>query len=408
MASPAIATVPPHPPVTKNRPTLLIVDDEAGPRESLRIVFKDRFNCVVATGGWEGVNYAREHHVDLAILDIKMPDLTGIEVLERLKEIDPYIECVMLTGYETVETARAAVRLGAADYLNKPFDVFLIREVLDKCLARRQRRRATEESLATLHRINEELTGALSQATQQMRATGVSSASVVHEMNNPLAIIAGYAQLLERDLNKLTALEPATRDQVHQRLESIQKEIQRCKNIAQQFLKFARQPATAAEPVLVASLLEDACTLLRAHLANRSAVVTWKITDPDLRIQAHAAEMLQVLINLGVNALHAMNGDGLIRFSAEAVTELPVSHAFRSANFNPDRPHVKITVADTGSGIPAENLAKIFEPYFTTKSEGTGLGLVIVCQIVSQHAGAVDVQSVVGQGTAFTLYLPAV
>ena len=140
-----------EPPAVKaaERPTLLIVDDEPGPRESLRIVFKDRYNCVMATCGREGIEYARTHAVDAAVLDIKMPDLSGVDVLRELKEIDPDIECVMLTGYETIETARAAVRYGAADYLNKPFDVFSVREVLDKCMKRRQEKLATEENFRT-------------------------------------------------------------------------------------------------------------------------------------------------------------------------------------------------------------------------------------------------------------------
>jgi two-component system, sensor histidine kinase and response regulator len=402
----AVAT-PPAPRVApQDRPTLLIVDDEPGPRESLRIVFKDRFYCTIATCGRDGVNYARDHHVDLAILDIKMPDLTGIEVLERLKEIDPHIECVMLTGYETVETARAAVRLGAADYLNKPFDVFLIRDVLDKCLARRQRRLATEESLAALHRINDELTGALAEAQHQAQTAGVASAGVVHEINNPLAIIAGYAQLLERDLAGLTAVDPATREQVAKRVDSIQREIQRCTQIARQFLDRVRQPARIAAVVPVAGLLEDAATLIRAHLANRSAVVSWKVADPDLQLHGNAAELLQVLINLGVNALHAMDGAGFVRLNAEPATDLPAELAFRAPAFDATQPHVAITVTDTGHGIPAENLKKILEPYFTTKAEGTGLGLRIVCDLIAQHHGAVDVASAVGKGTTVTLYLP--
>ncbi|MCX7827262.1 MAG: response regulator, partial [Verrucomicrobiae bacterium] len=129
-------STPPSQPT--ERPTLLIVDDETGPRESLRFIFKDRYNCVLAACGREGVAYARSHPVDAAILDIKMPDLSGIEVLRELKQIDPHIECVMLTGYETIETARAAIRHGAADYLNKPFDVFFIRDLVDRCMAQRR------------------------------------------------------------------------------------------------------------------------------------------------------------------------------------------------------------------------------------------------------------------------------
>lgn len=403
----AISTVDQPPAAAVTRPRLLIVDDEAGPRESLRIVFKDRFDCVVATCGREGVRYASVNHVDMAILDIKMPDLTGVEVLQRLKEIDPDIECVMLTGYETVETARAAVRLGAADYLNKPFDVFVIRDVLDKCLARRQRRAATADSLATLHRINDELTGALALASQKAETAGVNSAVVVHEMNNPLAIIAGYAQLLERDLNSLTALEPSTREHVHKRLESIQREIQRCKDIARQFLDLARRPSRPATTIEVVPLLEDVTTLVRAHVANRSAVISWNVAPMSLRINANVAELLQALINLGVNALHAMDGAGALRFHAEPATALPAAPAFRAPTFNPAAPHVKISVTDTGCGIAAENLPKIFEPYFTTKKDGTGLGLPVVCDLIGRHHGAVEVASTVGEGTTFTLYLPA-
>ena len=115
------------------------------------------YNCALASTGSEGVKYAEQHPVDAAILDIRMPDLSGIEVLQRLKAIDPNIECVMLTGYETVETARAAVRLGAFDYLNKPFDAFTLRDLLKKCMARRLSRQVMVKQLEWLRRENEEM-----------------------------------------------------------------------------------------------------------------------------------------------------------------------------------------------------------------------------------------------------------
>src|SRR2546428_8793043 len=164
----------------QEKPTLLIVDDEAGPRESLRIVFKDRYQCAVATCGREGIEFARNNRVDAAILDIKMPDISGVDVLRELKQIDPNIECVMLTGYETLETARAAVRHGAADYLNKPFDVFFVRELMEKCLARRQRKVATEETMKSLQKMNEDLSRALTQSDRAVAAS-LLSAGVIHE-----------------------------------------------------------------------------------------------------------------------------------------------------------------------------------------------------------------------------------
>ncbi|MGA2221829.1 MAG: response regulator [Verrucomicrobiia bacterium] len=392
-------------PKKNGKPTLLIVDDEAGPRESLRIVFKDRYQCAVATCGRDGIDYARKNHVDAAILDIKMPDLSGVEVLRELKEIDPNIECIMLTGYETVETARAAVRYGAADYLNKPFDVFFVRELLEKCIARRQRKITMEESLQTLQKVNEELSRGLADSNRAVTAN-VLSAGVIHEINNPLSIVAGYAQLLSRDLAKLGDVDQGTAQNVQERLATIQREIDRCKEIAKRFLSFSRASQQGSERIEVAKLLEDTVMLVKAHPANRSTEISSRVSDPSLQIKAHPAEVMQVLINLGVNALQAMNGGGTLAFSAERASSIPDTPAFRSDTFDPQKQHLKISVTDSGCGISPENVKKIFEPYFTTKSQGTGLGLAIVCELVGKYGGAIQVQSAPDKGSTFSVYLP--
>jgi two-component system sensor histidine kinase/response regulator len=395
----------PTPAKAAEKPTLLIVDDEPGPRESLRIVFKDRYQCVIATCGREGIEYARTHTVDAAILDIKMPDLSGVDVLRELKEIDPDTECVMLTGYETIETARAAVRFGASDYLNKPFDVFSVREVLDRCMKRRQEKLAAEENVRTLEQTNADLGQELAQLNRAVEA-GVLSAGVVHEMNNPLAIIAGYTDLLGRDLAALGMADQETAQHVRQRLSSIQREIDRCKDIARRFLNFSRSPQESLEIIGAHRLLEDAAALIKAHPANHGAEISLAAGDPDPQLKVNPAEILQVLINLGVNALHAMNGNGTLQLSALRATAVPSEWAFRSESFDPQRPLVKFSVADNGSGIAPENISKIFQPYFTSKKEGTGLGLAITCELVSRYGGAIDVRSTVSLGTTFSVYLP--
>lgn len=386
------------------KPTLLIVDDEAGPRESLRIVFKDRYNCAVATCGREGVEYARTHTIDAAILDIKMPDISGVDVLRTLKELDPNIECVMLTGYETIETARAAVRYGAADYLNKPFDVFNVRDLMEKCMARRQRRLAAEESLKTLRKVNEDLSSSLAASNRAITANVLSS-GVVHEINNPLSIIAGYAYLLSRELNDVGA-DPEAAQGAQLRLATIQREVERCKDIAQRFLNFARTKQRDVETIPVTKLLEDTAALVKAHPSNVSTEIVVKPCDPSLTVEVQSAEFLQVLINLSINALQAMEGKGTLTLAGERVARVAAECGFRAPKFDSAQPHARISIIDTGSGISAENLGKIFDPFFTTKDDGNGLGLAIVTELVSNYNGAVEVLSSSGQGATFNLYLP--
>src|ERR1700677_430123 len=120
----------------KVRRTLLIVDDEEGPRQSLRVVFKEDYNLLLASNGLDAIALAQKHKINAAILDIRMTGMSGTELLEKLKVIQPAIEVIMLTAYETVDTVRQALRSGACDYLNKPFDVPTIRKAVATAMER--------------------------------------------------------------------------------------------------------------------------------------------------------------------------------------------------------------------------------------------------------------------------------
>src|SRR5262245_17784267 len=121
----------------RRKGTLLIVDDEDGPRESVRVIFKDDYNVLVAADGATGIQLAKENKVDVAVLDIRMAGMSGIEVLERLKFVNPAAEVIMMTAFETTDTMRQALRLRACDYLNKPFDVVTMRAAVSNAMQRR-------------------------------------------------------------------------------------------------------------------------------------------------------------------------------------------------------------------------------------------------------------------------------
>ena len=126
---------PPAPDASKA--TLLIVDDEEGPRQSLRIVFKNDYTVLLATNGMDAIELVKTNPVNVVVLDIMMLGLSGVETLKEIKLIAPSVEVIMLTAFETIETARQALRHGASDYLNKPFTPECLRDVITRVLQHR-------------------------------------------------------------------------------------------------------------------------------------------------------------------------------------------------------------------------------------------------------------------------------
>src|SRR6266487_4258167 len=160
--------------------TLLIVDDEEGPRQSLRIVFKDDYNVLLADTGNKALDLVKQQSVDAAVLDIRMSGMSGVELLGKLKEIDPTIEIIMLTAYETIETARQALRLGACDYLTKPFDISTMRAAIASAM---DHHLLSEEIRSNNHKLRDLQEELHNQKVQEevVRKKGEIYASIIHD-----------------------------------------------------------------------------------------------------------------------------------------------------------------------------------------------------------------------------------
>ncbi|HVU08717.1 MAG TPA: response regulator, partial [Verrucomicrobiae bacterium] len=141
----------------KRRGTLLIVDDEDGARQSLRVIFKDDYDLLMAEDGPTAIELVQKNHVDAAVLDIRMAGMSGIEVLERIRFVNPNIEAIMITAFETTDTIRQALRLRACDYLNKPFDLATIRSAVSQAMQRRLASSQINSSTEKIRRLLDEL-----------------------------------------------------------------------------------------------------------------------------------------------------------------------------------------------------------------------------------------------------------
>jgi two-component system sensor histidine kinase/response regulator len=419
--SPAISDEPPvavTPAATATVPekyTLLVVDDEEGPRQSLRMVFRHEFNVHTVDNGEAALQFAREHTVHVAILDIRMTGCSGIEVLKSLKEIDPKIEVLMLTAYETLETARQALRLGACDYLSKPFDLPAIREAAARAL---HLHKISETLAATATRLRD-LSGRLGDSAlreEMARTTNEIYAGVLHDINNPLTVISGYVELLDMRLQQASALHGADLAEVRDNVSTIAKQVNTCTAIAKRYLRFVHRRASAGQTLPVNQIINDVQTLLKAHPAVRRGRLAVRLLGDDAETSMDATDFIQVLLNLTINAFQSGSGSQTVWITAERVTTpLSLPHLgsplnellLGLENFPNTPPLLALTVLDEGVGISAEHLPHIFDAYFTTKAQsGTGLGLAIVARLVRTHHGFIHVKTRLGEGTSMTLYLP--
>jgi two-component system NtrC family sensor kinase len=236
-------------------------------------------------------------------------------------------------------------------------------------------RRKDEE----MRRFNERL-----QQTEKLAAVGQLAAGIAHELNTPLASIAGYAE-------ELSEIARGNGRQVEEYTGVIRSQTERCKAITQSLLNFARKNEIRVGAVDVNALVLEAVDYLRFK-KNAPKLEIETDLEPGLPpVQADAGQLLQVFLSLLMNGADAIEGGGTL-----------------SVRSRSGKDAVKVVVADTGCGIPEENLKKVFEPFFTTKApgQGTGLGLSLSYGIVRQLGGTIDLRSRVGEGTEVHVTLP--
>lgn len=381
---------------------ILIVDDEEGLRYVLsRQLQQAGYEVETACDGQEAVEKMAQREYAVVITDMKMPRLDGLGLIQKAHEILPEAEIVVLSGHGSLENAVAAFKLGNVfEYLLKPLeDIALLNAVVERALERRRFRRYNRQLFEQLQQAYEALKVKTEQLVQaeKLSTIGQLSAGVAHELNNPLTAVLGFAEYLQEKLKDFPNHLPTAQEseRIQEALRHIVAGAHRCRDTVQTLLRFAR--ATQQDhrfEIDIHTVLKDVFVFTE-HLLLRRGITLVKELEPNLPpIWGNPGRLQQVFTNLILNACQATPDGGTVLVRAEA---------------SPQPWGVLIKVEDTGSGIPPEHLERIFEPFFTTKPEGvgTGLGLSIVAQIVQEHRGRIEVESEVGKGTRFFVFLPA-
>jgi two-component system, sensor histidine kinase and response regulator len=398
-----------------HRPALLIVDDEAGPRESLKIIFEDDYEVVVAEGGHQALELLKQHAVNAAVLDIRMGAMSGIELLNRIKQHDPDVGVIMLTAFEELETIRQALRLGACDYLSKPFDLSTMRAAVAKAIERNRCARQVRSNQEALRELHSQLTD-FQLKEEIARKRGEIYGIVLHDINSPLTVISSLATVASEQLRQVSVPAENSLAAVKEELAQIDQQVRKCLEISRRYLGFARRQPAAQPAVRVNQVLSDLGMLLRPHPSLAGNELQLFPLPEEMLVQIHGTDLIQILLNLCINAFQATAQPHRVQVTARRLAEPfdqarfrdgPHAYFVNRLGFTDRPPLVEICIQDDGPGISVVPLEKVFEAFFTTKpaGEGTGLGLSIVLHLVEQARAGLFVESAPGQGTSFRLLL---
>jgi len=367
--------------ISEKEGNILVIDDELGPRESIRMVFKDTHNVFLAEDGFKGIEILKNEKIDVIILDLKMPKINGIETLKKIREIDKDIPVIILTGYGDIDAAKKAIHYGTMEFLSKPFNVEDIIKIANRAIETRKAKLRSEKLKEELKELNEHLKERISNM-ENLATIGQISAEIMHEINNLLTVIHGYSQLLTQQISP----DNSSKNYVN----TINEEIKRCKEIAKNILELSRSKQTT-EKININELIRKIVNFLKISKISKNIQFTLNLKEGIPLINANSNHIHQAILNILLNGTEAVkkNQKGIIEIKTEK-----------------DENNIVIKIKDNGPGMPEEEINKILNPFYTSKEKGTGLGLYITYKLVKKYNGKIKIESKTGEGTEFTLIFP--
>ncbi|MEP6936679.1 MAG: response regulator, partial [Chthoniobacterales bacterium] len=319
-------------PATAELPNVLIIDDEMGPRESLRMLLKTNYQVHMADSVEKGIRLLREKQPDAVISDIRMPGTNGIDGLRQIREIDPHVAVIMLTGFGALETAKEALRLGANDYISKPFDAREMRDVINRNVERTRVQRSGESAAAEIKELNNRLLKELAQK-ERLASLGQASAEFVHDLGNPLTIVWGYVQLLAKKLEQGGG-ENANGTSAKE-LAIIEQNVRLCRDLLTMWQSYGSVEASPHKPVSVSGILRQVVKGVGPMAVQNGVELDCQICDDPCTLLGDAVQITRAIQNVVINAVQAsMEKKGT------------VTVACMEKDF-----YVDVRVEDSGSGI---------------------------------------------------------
>ena len=375
---------------------LIVVDDEPVILELLTSVLSDGpWECVACADGAQALA-AMDGGVDVLLTDKNLPDIGGLELVRQARKRVPDVECIVITGYGSLDTALEALHLEVFDYILKPpKDIFEVRRKVERAFERQRLERENSRLLSDLRKKNDELFRRYREMqslqaevvqSEKLAGIGTLAAGVAHEISSPLFGVMGLAEAIADEDDPVLMKEYAREIVEYSRT---------IKDIIGELSGYSRAAEhEQPEPIALSNAVGDAVKLVTRTAGSCAGGVTVAL-PPELRVIARASELQQVFVNLVKNAIeatvsHGASEGGVRIFGGE------------------DERGIWAIVEDDGEGVPEERRSTVFDPFFTTKppGQGTGLGLNIVYRLVTKYRGSITVDSAASGGASFTVRFP--
>ncbi|MBT3190593.1 MAG: hybrid sensor histidine kinase/response regulator [Anaerolineae bacterium] len=359
------------------KPRILIIDDEEIVRDScIQILAKGNYEIKTAENGMDGLTLLKEFQPDLALVDLKMPGISGFEVLDQIHAYDPTIVAIVITGFATVDSAVEAMKKGTYDFLPKPFTPDELRMLV---------RRGLERRGLVLETIR------LRKEKELLRDH--FAAIVSHELKSPLGAVQQNLFVLVSDLEELLSKEQSAKlARLQTRIKDMVKMINTWLRVISVDISKIRDDFTT---VSIETVVEKAAENVESHAIRKDNEIKLTSRASCPQVFGDEGTLVEALVNILNNAVKYSRVGGLI--------EIETSE---------DSGNIIITITDEGVGIAEEDLPHIFDDFYSGKvrpegERSSGVGLAITKRIVEAHDGKVSLKSKLGEGSSFSIHLPA-
>ena len=375
---------------------VLLVDDEPSIRLTMGEFLKRAGYSVFTAADYDSAAAYKAEDLDVAVIDINLSGKNGIHLLQKLSTAQTYLPVIMITGEPNMSVIPEIVRAGAYDFIAKP----ITKDVLLNAVGRAaEKKRLTDEKRRLeqeIKRYAEELEMRVDERTaeliethkrlvtqERIAALGRAAAQVAHEVKNPLAGLLLYSLHLKDKSSNLSETQTYLVDKIVNTINHLNSRVE-------QILGFARPVSLTLHSEDLNQIVTDILELLRPQLEANRVEVRRSTGEQPAYAMVDGSSLRGALMNLMLNSIEAMPDGGVL-----------------SIVLNQSDDTLRLEIADTGSGISEDEVKKIFEPFYTTKDQGLGLGMPYAKKIIDQHGGTISLTSQLGKGTTISIVLPA-